>query len=334
MNARLTAPDRVVRLLAVIPYVAGRRGVPVDELAERFSYPRNELIRDLTGVVSFVGIAPFTPDTMIEVAIEDDRVSIEYAPWFELPLRLEASEILPILIAGKAMLATTDDDDREVGPLLSALTKLGAAYGMGDESPVDIVLSSGNEQTLSLLRRAVDQRHAVRIDYYSYGRDSRSQRVVEPHRVFGDVGQWYLGAYCRSAAGPRVFRIDRIHSAEILDEVFEAADAADHAVVNPLAAPDRAVLDLAPEARWVVDHYPHAGVVEREDGHCQVTLPVTALAWLERLLVRLGPAATMAPPPLSTRNDPTGAAARRILARYQSSPASPNDGIAQESPSK
>ena len=69
MNARLTAPDRLARLLAIIPYVAGRGPVPLDEVATRFSYPRADLVRDLTGVVGYVGVAPFTKETVLQVGI-------------------------------------------------------------------------------------------------------------------------------------------------------------------------------------------------------------------------------------------------------------------------
>ena len=42
------------------------------------------------------------------------------------------------------------------------------------------------------LRPAVADRHQVEIDYYSYGRDERTVRVVDPFRVFSDQGQWYV----------------------------------------------------------------------------------------------------------------------------------------------
>ena len=48
----------------------------------RFDYPRSQLVEDLTGVVFFVGVHPFTPDSMIEVDISDDEVQIRYADWF------------------------------------------------------------------------------------------------------------------------------------------------------------------------------------------------------------------------------------------------------------
>ena len=67
--SRFTATERLTRLLAIIPHVAGKGYVSLDEISARFAYPRAELVADLTGVLPYVGVAPFTPDTMIEVTI-------------------------------------------------------------------------------------------------------------------------------------------------------------------------------------------------------------------------------------------------------------------------
>lgn len=79
MSAKLTARERMTRLLAVIPWVVEQDGAPLDEISARFDYPRKQLVDDLTQVVLFVGVHPFTPDSMIEVDITDDRVQIRYA---------------------------------------------------------------------------------------------------------------------------------------------------------------------------------------------------------------------------------------------------------------
>ena len=316
MNARLTAPDRLARLLAVIPYVAGRGAVPIDEVAARFSYPRAELVADLTGVVGYVGVAPFTPDTMIEVTVDDEFVWIVYAKWFERPMRLEPGEALRLFAAGRVLLATTDQED--TGPLLRGLTKLGAAIGAHD-APVDVVLGSAEERHLDVLRKAVGEQRCVLLDYYSYGRDERTERVVEPHRLFADEGQWYVGGWCRRAQGDRVFRVDRIHNIALLDERFERSSGATVAVVDPSAADQRATLDLAPDAQWVIGQYPHHHTEHLADGWTRIVLPVTAAAWLERLLVRLGPLARVVEFPPEFGHAPSARAARRILGRYQAS---------------
>ena len=52
-------------------------------------------------------------------------------------------------------------------------------------------------------------------------------------------------------------------------------------------------LDLAPGAHWVVERYPHEGTVDMGEGVLRARLRVSSRAWLERLLLRAGPAATV-----------------------------------------
>ncbi len=308
-----TASERLTRLLGVIPWVAANGGVRIDEVAHRFNYPRADLLADLNDVVLFVGVHPFTPDTMIEVTIADDRVWIRYAPFFNRPLRLTPREGLSLLVAGQAILAVSGADDA-AGPLQSALTKLGAALG---GQALAIQLGTAPEETIAVVRRSIAESRCVRLDYYSYGRDERRERVVEPAHLFADDGEWYVSGHCRHAGAERVFRVDRIRGATLLDEHFTPRGArAAVPVTEPAVALPRVTLSLAPDAAWVPDHYPHDSVVTGEDGRLLVTLPVTAPAWLDRLLVGLGPSAVVVDAPEGLGDARRAAAARRILARY------------------
>jgi proteasome accessory factor C len=317
--SKFTATERLTRLLAIIPHVAGRGYVSLDEVSARFAYPRAELVADLTEVLPYVGVAPFTPDTLIEVTVDEDRVRIDYADWFARPLRLSPEEALALLAAGRTLVAA-DRDDAAAGPLVRGLTKLGAALGSDGDSALDIHLGAAAEETLALLRNAVSEHRAVRIDYYSYGRDSRSERVIEPRRFYADEGNWYVAAWCRLATADRVFRVDRIREATLLDDTFEPGEATTVVgTFEPDADDPRVVLDLASDARWVVDQYPHDAVKELGGGRVRVTLPVSARAWLERLLVRLGPAAIVRDAPAGFGDDARSEAAARILLRYTAS---------------
>ena len=77
------------------------------------------------------------------------------------------------------------------------------------------------------------------------------------------------------------------------------------------------VLDLDAEVHWVVDQYPHTALDRLDDGRVQVTLPVTADRWLERLLLRLGPSARVVLAPEGRGEELRSAAAVRVLSRYR-----------------
>ena len=60
---------------------------------------------------------------------------------------------------------------------------------------------------------------------------------------------------------------------------------------------DEVSLVLSPGARWVTETYPTREVRELAGGRVRVVLAVGGLAWLERLLLRLGPEAEAVDPP-------------------------------------
>jgi proteasome accessory factor C len=333
MSAAFTAQDRLARLLAVIPWVAGRPdGATVAEIEQRFDYPKRQLLKDLQEVVFYVGVPPYTPGDLIEVEVADDRVRIAYADWFARPMRLSAEERLRLVTAATAVLAFDPDygdegDEGDEGggaparrgaapPLARALAKLAAA---GDAA-LEVHLGDVPALVRSAIEQALAEHRALELDYYAYGRDERSVRIVEPHRLFSDVGEWYLAAHCRRAGAPRVFRVDRIRRATVLDDPVAPVEPAggDATFRAPDDAP-RIVLALSPRARWVVEQYPHEGVEDTADGWTRVRLAVSSRPWLERLLLRLGEDARVEAADGSggaVGVDVVTGAAARILARY------------------
>jgi proteasome accessory factor C len=73
---------------------------------------------------------------------------------------------------------------------------------------------------------------------------------------------------------------------------------------------------LGPSAQWVPESVPVRRVTRDGDGRItDVVLDVAGMAWFERLLLQLGPAARVVRPAELTGL--AADAARRVLARYQ-----------------
>ncbi len=320
MNARLTARDRLARLLSVIPWVAEQPdGALLDEVSSRFDYPRVLLLNDLQDVVFYVGVHPFTPDSLIEVEISNQRVRIRYADWFSRPLRLSAEEGARLLTAGQSVLALTDATegaDNEPSALLRALTKLGTALGEGARQAVDVRLGNAPDDTLAMLREAVSEGFRLDLEYYTYGRDELTERSVDPARIFSDKGNWYLSGWCHRAEGERVFRVDRIRQATLTTTPVSVEATTAETSFAPAGDLPRVLLRLDPSARWVVEQYPVDDVVTSPD-HIDVRIAVSTVPWFERLLLGLGPDAEIlaADEPLAA--DLRSSAAQRVLARYR-----------------
>jgi proteasome accessory factor C len=303
-------------MLNVVPWIAAHDGPTIGEVCERFGIDREQLVDDLQ-VVQLVGLPPYTPDMLIEVGFEGERVWVRFADVFSRPLRLSPNQALGLVAAGAALAATQHDEQT---PLASGLAKLAALLGIEPAEALTIRLGPSRPDVLTTLRDAVRARRRVRLDYYSYSRDERRVRDVDPHRLFAADGAWYVAGLCHLAQAPRLFRVDRISAVEVLDVSFEPHEGAGDAtvfVVGPNAS--QVTLELAPAARWVAETYPVDDVETLPDERLRVRLAVGSRPWLERLLVRLGPDAR-----LVDTDDPdlasAGAdAARRILARYSRS---------------
>ena len=63
-----------------------------------------------------------------------------------------------------------------------------------------------------------------------------------------------------------------------------------------------------------MESYPHEAAERADDGSWRVVLAISEPAWLERLLLSLGPAAKVTHPPDATTV--AAAAAHRLLTRY------------------
>lgn len=309
--SRAPAPERLNRLLTIVPWVASNDGPTVREVCARFNVEEAELLADLD-LLFLCGVYPFTPDTLIEVDVADGRVWIRFADYFRRPLRLTPGEGLALVAAGEALLAVPGADPD--GALAGALAKLGAVLGVGGDGSVDVELAQVEGEVLADLRRAEEGHRKVELDYYSFGRDRTTTRVVHPWRVFNAEGEWYLTGWCEQAAAERLFRVDRVRRAALLAERFEPPAArGPTALFHPDPDAPVVVLDLDPTAHWIAERYPNEGVARRGGGVLRVRLRVGERAWLERILLRAGPAARV----VEGDRAVAGPAAARVLERYR-----------------
>jgi proteasome accessory factor C len=99
-----------------------------------------------------------------------------------------------------------------------------------------------------------------------------------------------------------------------LPTTFEApARAPELSVYQPRPDDPRVTLELDPAGRWVAEQYPTEAVEDLGDGRLRVTLAVSERPWLERLMLRLGPAAQVVDGDAVVGRS----AACRVLARYR-----------------
>jgi len=292
--------DRLPRLLALVPYLLARPGVLLTEAAADFGVPELQLRRDLE-LLWMCGLPGHGPGDLIDLSFDDDSVTVTYDAGMSRPLRLTADEALALVVALRTLAEVPGLSERDA--VERALAKVESAAGDAAQgADVVAVRVEAREQTLAVVREALDTGHALHLRYYTAGRDETTDRDVDPMRLLLVDGRSYLEAWCRRVEGVRLFRLDRIDEVHVL---AEKASPPPEATPRDLSAglyqpaPDHPEVTLRLDrwARWVADYYPCEKVRELPEGRIEVTLRVADTDWVRRLALRLGGAAEVVAPP-------------------------------------
>jgi predicted DNA-binding transcriptional regulator YafY len=283
-------PERFARLvtLASILIDAGRAGRMLDaqELCSALKVSDQELREDISvlnvvnfGAGTYVLYAEIHPDGSIEVDPEP------YGDSFARPARL-----LPV--EAKALIAAIDLIGEHIpeGSLTSVRQKVVAALG---EDPVHEGLQfaapgGDNVEIAGVVSSAIAQRRMLTFEYYKSNEDEFTTRRVEPYALINGREGWYLASFDPTRDSVRHFRLDRIKSASVTDEGFEARPDVDPAAdvdgwprTGEVPASSRARVWISPErARWAREER-HV-VAELQDGALIVELGFAGVEWLVR----------------------------------------------------
>ncbi len=322
MSPAADTATRLRRLLAILTWLAQEGEAPVDEVAARFDLTPQALVSELE-MAACCGVPPYTPDQLLEIVVTEDTVATRVGTDLARPRRLSPSEGLALAASARALLAVPGSD--EDGALSRALTKLERALG---QTGIEVELDTPD--LLDVVRGAVTAGERLAITYYSASSDQTSERTVTPRRLFASEGHWYVDAWCEVADGVRRFRVDRIATAvpvgpaapEVLvDELPDLPGRDESSSVGGIGAfvpgPDsrRVRITADPARGWLFETIPATAHGELA-GRPVWEVYVGGDAWLERLLLRLGPDAEVVEPVAD--RDLAPRAARRILDRYRS----------------
>jgi proteasome accessory factor C len=315
MTRATSNEQRLPRLLALVPYLQAHPGIRVDEAAADFGVTEQQLRRDLQ-LLWMCGLPGHGPGDLIDLSFEGETVSVIFDAGMSRPLRLSAEEALALVVALRTLAETPGIADSDA--VQRALAKVeSAAGGAVDDATVTVALDA-TTRLLPVLHRAVNEARALELRYYTAARDESTERTVDPLRVFHADGHAYLEAWCRSAEGVRVFRVDRIEDITLLDEPsrppqdIELRDLAE-GVYQPSSEHLMAVLRVSTAYSWVADYYLAEEVTEEPDG-LRVSFRVAEPALVRSLVLGSGGQVEVLSPGWLAESIRTDAA--RALAAY------------------
>jgi proteasome accessory factor C len=274
------APERFAVLQALLAYLLAACGegrdavIPASDLVERFHIPADQLEEHLSllNLVNFGG-GCYT----VYAELDGDRVTVDkelFGDTFRLAPRLTPLEARAIRLALEFVGPMVAADAHT--PLHRVRRKLEETFGQFElaqtpEPPVD----ESEEDLVARLAQGIRERRLVELEYLKEGEEAASRRQVEPYALERRLPHWYVHTWDRTSGGERSFRLDRMRSASLTDERFEAREGFEPSRLRDARA---ARIWYSPQvARWRVER---GGAQPLEDGAAVGEAPVGSTDWL------------------------------------------------------
>jgi proteasome accessory factor C len=252
------APERFGVLQALLAHLLAACGeergttLDADELAERFSIPREELQETLS-LLNLVNFGGGCYTVYAEVDDDTGRVRVDkelYGDVFRKAPKLTPLEARAIRLAIEYVGPTIAADAHT--PLARVRRKLEETFGQFELAPATQPRPGGDEEALvRTLSDGADKRRLVELEYLKEGEEEPTTRIVEPYTIERELPYWRVHTWDRTVDGPRTYRLDRMRSAKLTNERFESREGFDP---NYLAEPAVARLWHSPSiARWKLE---------------------------------------------------------------------------------
>lgn len=296
--------NQTERLYRIDQMIHQRSVVPFAELLRELEVSRATVKRD---------IAYMRDRLNAPIVFDHERGGYCFAhgrrmgPQYELPgLWFNDREVLALLTMHKMLeeLDTGGILGPQIQPLIARLKALmGSASGSAEELMRRVRIVAAHNRpaapvAFEVIGVALVKRHRVELAYHSRTRDEHTVREVSPQRLMHYRNAWYLDAWCHRSEALRVFALDAITGARLIDRRARNVSAGEiDRILGSGYGIYRgrdlkwAVLRFAPDAaRWVRAEIWHPKQKGRElrDGGYELRIPYGATPELEMDILRHG----------------------------------------------
>lgn len=201
--------NRLVRLLSILHLTGAGRGWSAARLASQQGISKRRLYQDL----ALLRQAGFP-------VISDGIGYRPLHPCVALPVRLSIEEILAVLGPGRAHHKYRSSAQVKLAAALPAA--LGRLFRDTARVGTSIAVTACPPSIQAALDDAILEHRRTRIRYCGLNDRSSKDRTIEPHAMFLKGTGWYIVAWCCEARDFRLFRLDRIESAQTLIARFSS----------------------------------------------------------------------------------------------------------------
>ncbi len=332
--------DQLTRVLALLPWLAARQGVTIEEAAAAFDVSVDQITKDLYLLI-VCGTSYGHGGDLIDVdfwgdSADDDSdfddddasvptlnaknpIRVNDAKTLTRPMALQPNEAVSLVVALRMLLDLPGPHDTSTLEGLITKIELAAGEAAAPGSRVSISTSVAPDAAADVAR-ALDEGKRVHLSYLVPSRDEITERDVDPGRIVVADGRTYLEGWCYSSDDVRLFRLDRIVAITVLDIDASAAVALTDRDLSrgafiPSPDDELVTLLLAPQGRWFIETYPCESSIEQEDGSLLVNVRTPDTRWVARLVLRMGGSARVLQP--DTLAEQVRHEAEAALAQYE-----------------
>ena len=245
------------------------------------------------------GLPGYCPGDLIDFEFSGDTIEVTFSAGIDRPLKLTSPEATGLLVALRALAdipgvvdprggAQRDRQDRGRGGRRRARRDESVA-AVDEPAPVE-------SRAAAAVRAAVQDKHALTIDYYSASHDTLTSRVVDPIRVLLIGGHSYLEALvARGRGGSAVpVRPDRRRHASWTSRPprrnRRCRRRRTPRCSTAIRRCRRRSCGWRPSAAWMFEYYPMREVRELPDGSCEAVMTYASEDWMTRLVLGFGSA--------------------------------------------
>lgn len=278
------------RLFEIVYLLLNKKMTTAKELAEHFEVSKRTILRDIDTLTA-AGIPIYTTQGKGGgISILDNYVLNKTT--------VSDEEQNQILFALQSMSLTQHTETAET------LARLRSLFDKTETDWIEVDFSRwGNTQPdkekFHMLKTAIMQKQALSMTYPN-ACGELTYRTVYPLKLVFKSRAWYLQAYCLLKKDYRVFKINRILSAEALPDSFHDKPVSAPPMETFGSAPPtpvRLTLKLISQAAYrVYDEFDGKDIVKNGDGTFTVTTTLPDDGWLYGYLLSFGAAAEVVAP--------------------------------------
>ncbi|MBP6301903.1 MAG: YafY family transcriptional regulator [Bacteroidia bacterium] len=213
---------RLERLQAILLQLQSRRLVRAQDIADKYGISLRTVYRDIRAL----------EESGVPIAAEAG-VGYSLAEGYALPpVQFTQAEAAALFTAEKLLEKMGDASVNK--ELQSAMNKIRSVLRNTERDFLETLEQSMQVHTwrpqqdksypnhfISTIQQSLVQQRLISLEYFSLHSNEINERQVEPIGLCYLTGSWHLIAWCRLRKDIRDFRVDRIRSLQLLDELYE-----------------------------------------------------------------------------------------------------------------